>query len=345
MASDSEEEVMQDLSKEVDATQDPKATTALDALKTMSQIACDTAEYEEIAPYYPVDVSTNPSLILEASKKDEYSHFIKKIVSQCKEGSGSVDDKVARAMDLIPVGFGTEMLSILHGKVSTELDVRLSYNSKATMKKAREIVALYEAKGVARNKVLVKIAGTPEGIRAAKQLQREGIHCNITLVFSLAQVAKACDARASVISPFVGRISDLYARTKKETKEDPGVKFARDAYNYVHGNNFHPSPMVQASSFRNKDQILNLAGCDIITISPALLKELSKTPAVEVERKLLPPGNAVSPIPKMEKMGSKVLRWTIATDEIANELLCDGIRRFARDTEALEKQVREWICA
>ncbi|KAH3759011.1 transaldolase B [Pelomyxa schiedti] len=341
MASDSEEEVMGDLSKEVEATQDPKAATALDAIKSINIVGCDTAEYAAVAPLYPSDVSTNPSLILQASKQEEYSTFIKSIVDHVKAEEGTLDEKVCKAMDNIIIGFGIEMLKVLKGRVSTELDPRLSYNAKGTQKKAREIIAKYEARGIPRSRVLIKIAATPEGLRAAKQLEREGIRCNMTLVFSIYQVAKSCEVKSTVISPFVGRISDWHTSRGKDCKEDPGVAFARDAYNYVHGNNCHPTPQVQASSFRTTKQVLDLVGCDVITISPTLLRELLKMPAVEVQRKLH--HGAAAPCPKMEKVGSKQLRWHLVNDEMANDLLSDGIRRFTKDTIVLEDQVRQML--
>jgi transaldolase len=253
----------------------------------------------------------------------------------------NIDEKVKKCVDKLAVNFGCEILKIIPGRVSTELDARLSFDTEGTVKKAREIISLYEKAGVDKERILVKIASTWEGIRAAEILEKEGIHCNMTLMFSLVQAVAAAEAKATLISPFVGRILDWYkANTKqefKDPKEDPGVISVTSIYNYY--KKYGYETVIMGASFRNKGEILELAGCDYLTISPELLGQLQKS-TDKVERKLSPEAAKKLDIPEI-KVDEKSFRWLLNENAMATEKLAEGIRRFAADTVKLENELKQ----
>jgi transaldolase len=303
--------------------------TQLDQLKEYTKVVADTGDFLQIEKFKPEDSTTNPSLILKAIKSPEYSEILDEAVAAHKaEGIESV-------MDNILVTFGKRILEIIPGRVSTEVDARLSFDTRATVEKARRIIELYESKGTSKERILIKIASTWEGIEAAKELEKEGIHCNMTLLFSLAQAAACAEAKATLISPFVGRILDWYKKTEGkdfEAADDPGVKSVQNIYTYY--KKFGYSTEVMGASFRNKGEILELAGCDLLTISPTLLGELSES-SDPVLRKLEPENAADVTIEKIT-VTEKEFRWQLNEDAMATEKTAEGIRKFSADIRTLE---------
>jgi transaldolase len=311
--------------------------TALDQLKQYTTVVSDTGDFQAIAQYKPQDATTNPSLILKAVQKPEYRPLLEKVV---RESKGEALDSV---IDKLLITFGTEILKLIPGRVSTEVDARLSFNTEGSIDKGRHLISLYEAAGISRDRILIKLASTWEGIRAAEVLQREGIHCNMTLLFSLAQAVAAAEAKVQLISPFVGRIYDWYKKTAgaawDETKNgganDPGVHSVRTIYAYY--KKFGYSTEIMGASFRTISQIVELAGCDLLTISPDLLKKLSEED-FPVERKLSPElakGDAVARIAVDEAS----FRFQLNEDAMATEKLSEGIRTFAADVIKLENLI------
>ena len=301
----------------------------LEQLKQFTTVVADTGDFQSIKQYTPRDATTNPSLILKAVQKPEYKPLLEKAVRDNPSlATGDVIDRVL-------IAFGLEILKIIPGRVSTEVDAKLSFDTEATVTKGRELIALYEAAGIARERVLIKIASTWEGIRAAEILQREGIRCNMTLLFALPQAIACAEAGAQLISPFVGRIYDWY---KKQTNndfvgaEDPGVQSVKRIYEYYR--KFGYATEVMGASFRNTGQILELAGCDLLTISPDLLQALADSD-VPVERKL----KAAAPGVTLEKMGmnEKTFRFMMNEDAMATEKLAEGIRAFCADSGKLRQ--------
>ncbi|MDX1680131.1 MAG: transaldolase, partial [Akkermansiaceae bacterium] len=247
----------------------------LEQLKQFTKVVADTGDFEAMKAYQPQDATTNPSLILKAVGQDEYRHLAEKAVSELKDSSLSGKALTDATLDRILVLFGLEILKIVPGRVSTEVDARLSFDTQGTIDKARELIANYEKEGIERDRVLIKIASTWEGIKAAEQLEKEGIHCNLTLLFSLPQAIACAEAKVQLISPFVGRILDWHkAKTGEDYQgdDDPGVQSVKEVYSYY--KKFDYKTEVMGASFRNKGEILSLAGCDLLTISPDLLKEL-----------------------------------------------------------------------
>jgi len=304
--------------------------TQLDQLKKHTVVVADTGDFEAMKAYKPQDATTNPSLILAASQKAEYKSLVDKAVAEGKASSLSGAARVDSVMDRLVVLFGLEILKIVPGRVSTEVDARLSFDTQANIDKARHIIALYEKEGIARERVLIKIASTWEGIKAAEVLQKEGINCNLTLLFSLAQAVACAEGGIKLISPFVGRILDWHKKSTGKDygpTEDPGVQSVTQIYNYY--KHFGYKTEVMGASFRNKGEITELAGCDLLTISPNLLGELDAssdelTPKLNAE-------NAKSL--KIEKIGSdeKTFRWLFNEDAMATEKTAEGIRNFAKD--------------
>ena len=301
----------------------------LEQLKQFTTVVADTGDFQSIKQYTPRDATTNPSLILKAVQKPEYKPLLEKAVRD--NPSLSTGDVIDRVL----IAFGLEILKLIPGRVSTEVDAKLSFDTEATVTKGRELIALYEAAGIARERVLIKIASTWEGIRAAEILQREGIRCNMTLLFALPQAIACAEAGAQLISPFVGRIYDWY---KKQTNndfvgaEDPGVQSVKRIYEYYR--KFGYATEVMGASFRNTGQILELAGCDLLTISPDLLQALADSDA-PVERKL----KAAAPGVTLEKMGmnEKTFRFMMNEDAMATEKLAEGIRAFCADSGKLRQ--------
>src|SRR5205823_842179 len=310
----------------------------LEQLKKFTKVVADTADFESIKDFKPQDATTNPSLVYAATQKPEYAHLVEEVMADRKKSGLSGHEKIEDICDHLLVQFGTDILDIVPGRVSTETDARLSYDVEGSIKKARRLVQLYEERKIPRERVLIKIASTWEGLNAAKQLQNEGIRCNLTLLFSLPQAVRAAEAKVQLISPFVGRIYDWY---KKENKrdyhgaEDPGVQSVTEIYNYY--KKFGIPTEVMGASFRNTGQILELAGCDCLTISPELMEELSKS-TEPVERKLTSEKAKAAKIDKLE-LDEKTFRWLLNENAMATDKLADGIRKFAADVVKLEKFV------
>ncbi|MCP5492707.1 MAG: transaldolase [Chlamydiales bacterium] len=303
----------------------------LDKLAQMTTIVADTGEIEEIKRYKPTDATTNPSLIYAASQMDEYRHLVDEAVAF---GKGDI----SQIMDKIFVNFGLEILKIVPGRVSTEVDARLSFDVNGSISKGRHLIDLYEKAGIARERILIKLASTWEGVLAAKALEKEGIHCNMTLMFSLPQAIACAEAGATLISPFVGRILDWYKNAEKKDfspSEDPGVESVKTIYNYY--KRFGHDTQIMGASFRNSGEILELAGCDLLTIGPKFLKELGEAEG-DVPRKLDP---QIAKNQKLEKLDidEKSFRYLLNDDAMATEKLAEGIRKFAADIIKLEQHL------
>ena len=299
----------------------------LESLREHTTIVADTGDFESIRKYTPRDATTNPSLILKAAQMEEYSELVNKVTYEAK----NIDD----ALDKLAVFFGLEILKIVPGRVSTEVDARLSFDETATLKKARSLIARYEKNGINRERILIKIASTWEGIRAAEELEKEGIHCNLTLLFSFAQAIACAEAKVRLISPFVGRIMDWHkSKTGQEfsPSDDPGVQSVTRIYNYY--KKYDYATEVMGASFRNIGEITELAGCDLLTISPKLLDQLQETKG-EIQRKLSKASAVASPDERVT-LNESAFRWELNEDACATEKLSEGIRRFAADTEKLE---------
>jgi transaldolase len=306
----------------------------LDQLKAMTTIVADTGDMDAIRAFSPVDATTNPTLLLKAAVLPAYASLVEEAVLWGHKHHRMTSDVAER----LTIDFGVALAAIVPGRVSTEVDAGLSFDTDGTVAKARSVVAEYDRRGVGRDRVLIKIAATWEGIRAAEILQREGIDCNMTLVFSLAQAVACADAGAYLVSPFVGRILDWYTKTEGKTytpETDPGVVSVRQIYNYfkAHG----VTTIVMGASFRNKGEIEALAGCDRLTISPALLEELSEDFG-ELPRRLDPASAAAHP-PARLSLDEKTFRFLLNEDAMATEKLAEGIRTFARDLQALREVV------
>ena len=310
----------------------------LDQLKQHSVIVADTGDFESIRKYRPRDATTNPSLLLKAAQMPEYKDLVEQVISETKKESSSKSQILEIAMDKLSVAFGMEILKIVPNRVSTEVDARLSFDREASIAKAKSLIARYEKEGVSRERILIKVASSWEGISAAKQLTQEGIHCNLTLLFSFTQAVACAEAGVQLISPFVGRILDWYkkstGRNAYPATEDPGVLSVTEIYNYYKKYGYQTE--VMGASFRNKEEILELAGCDLLTISPALLEELQQN-TDKVLRKLNP--DKAASICKQSKISydEKSFRWALNENQMATEKLSEGIRLFAADNIKLEQ--------
>lgn len=309
-------------------------TTQLDSLRSMTVVVADTGDIDAIKKYQPQDATTNPSLILSASALPQYAPLIDEAIAYAKAQSVDKAQQLIDAEDKLAVNIGLEILKIVPGRISTEVDARLSYDTQATVEKARKLIALYNAAGISNDRILIKIASTWQGIRAAEILEKEGINCNLTLLFSEAQARACAEAGVYLISPFVGRILDWYkANTDKKEyapAEDPGVISVTKIYNYY--KEYGYKTVVMGASFRNVGEIIELAGCDRLTIAPALLKELQEntTPLV---RKLEYKGEVKA---KPQPLTEAEFYWQHNSDAMAVEKLAEGIRKFAVDQEKLE---------
>jgi transaldolase len=315
-------------------TETPALPNQLTQLKAFTTVVADTGDFESMRAYEPQDATTNPTLILKAVQQDAYAPLLEQAVSEVMREHPRDEDVVPKVIDHLLVLFGLEILKIVPGRVSTEIDARLSFDTESSITKAREIIRLYEAVGVPRERVLVKIASTWEGLCAARVLQAEGIRCNMTLLFSLCQAVVAAHHKAQLISPFVGRILDWYtANTGRSFSgaEDPGVQSVTQIYHYY--KHFGHPTEVMGASFRNLDEIRELAGCDLLTISPNLLEALQADHS-PLERKLDARRASHEPM-KALAFDEKAFRWEMNEDPMATEKLADGIRRFAADTETL----------
>ena len=309
-------------------------TTQLDSLRSMTVVVADTGDIDAIKKYQPQDATTNPSLILSASALPQYAPLIDEAVAYAKAQSADKAQQLIDAEDKLAVNIGLEILKIVPGRISTEVDARLSYDTQATVEKARKLIALYNAAGISNDRILIKIASTWQGIRAAEILEKEGINCNLTLLFSEAQARACAEAGVYLISPFVGRILDWYkANTDKKeyaSAEDPGVISVTKIYNYY--KEYGYKTVVMGASFRNIGEIIELAGCDRLTIAPALLKELQENSTALV-RKLDYKGEVKA---KPQPLTEAEFYWQHNSDAMAVEKLAEGIRKFAVDQEKLE---------
>jgi transaldolase len=307
----------------------------LAALRAMTDVVADTGDIEAIAEHRPVDATTNPSLLYKAAQLPQYKHLVDDAVAYGTNRSRQAADQSRLMLDRLAVNFGVEILKIIPGRVSTEVDARLSFDTEGTIARAMQLMGLYDAVGVPMERVLIKIASTWEGIRAAEVLEREGIHCNLTLMFGFPQAVACADAGVTLISPFVGRITDWYKQAEGvegfAAEEDPGVLSVTRIYNYYKRHDY--ATTVMGASFRNSDQILQLAGCDLLTIAPTLMDELEHT-AGEVPRQLDPRSAAEAGEERIGLM-EKEFRWAMNEDAMATEKLTEGIRGFTADTSRL----------
>ena len=314
------------------------SANALDQLKKFTTVVADTGDFASMKEFAPQDATTNPTLIEKATDIPAYQGLLEKAVAEGKSGTGSKEERAKGIIDRLLILFGCEILKIVPGRVSTEVDARLSFDVDATVAKARHLIAMYKNAGIEKERILIKIAATWEGAQAAKIVQNEGIQCNLTLMFSLPQAVACAEAGARLISPFVGRIYDWYKKsTGKEYvgAEDPGVKSVRQIYAYY--KKFGYPTQVMGASFRNMGQILELAGCDLLTISPNLLAEL-KASTVSVAKKLDVEAAKKDPISKLP-LDEKSFRFLLNEDAMATEKLAEGIRLFSADIVKLEKKI------
>jgi len=323
----------------IDKPETTQALSQLDQLKRLTKVVADTGDFATLKEYAPQDATTNPSLILKAAQMPGYKNLVQKAIADNRKSGATGDALLGRIMDDLLVLFGVEILKIVPGRVSTETDADLSFDSQGLIDKAHQFIALYQKQGIGHERILIKIASTWEGAQAAAVLQREGINCNMTLLFSLPQAVACAEAKATLISPFVGRILDWFkAKAGKDfpPAEDPGVLSVREIYAYY--KQFGHSTEVMGASFRNKGEILELAGCDLLTISPQLLGEL-KNSIEPVERKI----DSGIPRGKMEKLqlDEKRFRWLLNENAMATEKLAEGIRIFNADAVKLEEYIAE----
>jgi transaldolase len=310
-------------------------------LREFTTVVADTGDIESIRQYSPVDATTNPSLLYKAAQQAQYRSLVDEAVATGLAAGGPEQDRLDVALDQMAVNIGAEILAIIPGRVSTEVDARLSFDAEATVARAQKLIELYQEKGISPQRVLIKIASTWEGIRAAERLEKSGIHCNLTLLFSFAQAVACADAGVTLISPFVGRILDWYKKHEGVdgylAAEDPGVRSVTRIYNYYKKHDY--KTVVMGASFRNTDEILELAGCDLLTISPGLMSQLESIDD-ELPRKLSPE-HAIGSDESRFSPNESQFRWMHNEDAMATEKLAEGIRGFTRDTEKLEELVRE----
>lgn len=311
----------------------------LEQLKTHTKVVADTGDFASMTAYKPEDATTNPSLIYAASMDPRYNLLINDAIQYAKNRSGDKSVQLRLALDKLSVNFGLKILEIVPGRVSTEVDARLSFDTKASIAKAQELIKLYEANGISRERILIKIAATWEGINAAESLEKEGIHCNLTLLFSLAQAVRCAEANVTLISPFVGRILDWHKKDRGVSDipptEDPGVKSVKEIYNYY--KKFDYKTTVMGASFRNIGEITELVGCDALTIAPSLLKELENTEGV-LENKLDAEKSKTFDIKRIST-DEETFRWIMNEDAMATEKLAEGIRKFTEDLRKLENHI------
>ena len=323
------------------ATEEPKQETKLnqlEQLKKFTKVVADTADFESMKAFKPQDATTNPSLVLAAIQKQDYAHLLEEVLRDRKNSGLTGAKQIEDICDHLLVQFGTDILKIVPGRVSTETDARLSFDVEGSIAKARRLIGLYREKGIGPERVLIKIASTWEGFLAAEQLQKEGIRCNMTLLFSLPQAVRAAEAKVQLISPFVGRIYDWYKKANNRDykgAEDPGVQSVDEIYTYY--KKFGYPTEVMGASFRNTGQIIELAGCDLLTISPELMQELSES-TEPIERKLSPEKAKPAQIERLE-LDEKKFRYLVNDNAMATEKTAEGIRKFAADVVKLAKLV------
>jgi transaldolase len=313
--------------------------TKLEQLKEMTVVVADTGDIDAMRTYKPLDATTNPSLLLKAVELPAYAALLDHARKWASSADGSTQDVLARCCDRLAVDIGAEILSIIPGRVSSEVDARLSFDTEATIERAKRLIGLYEDKEIPRDRILIKIASTWEGIRAAEQLEKQSINCNLTLLFGFAQAAACADAGVYLISPFVGRILDWYkAKTGQDysASTDPGVLSVQRIYAYYKANGY--DTVVMGASFRNTGEIEQLAGCDRLTISPGLLNELASDDG-DLPRVLSPEGNETSDARR--SLDERSFRWQMNEDAMATEKLAEGIRNFTLDQARLESLISQ----
>ena len=312
----------------------------LEQLKKHTKVVADTGDFASIETYKPIDATTNPSLIFAASQNPKYAELIDDAIAYAKKESNDKAVQLNKAMDKLAVNFGLKILEIVPNRVSTEVDARLSFDKEGSLSKARELIALYENAGIPRERILIKLASTWEGIKAAEELEKEGIHCNLTLLFSFAQAVACAEAEVRLISPFVGRILDWHKKDRGVSEiapqEDPGVLSVKNIYNYY--KKFGYKTQVMGASFRNIGEITELTGCELLTISPALLEELENTKGI-LQPKLTPEIAMQSDVEKIS-VDEKTFRWMLNEDAMATEKLAEGIRNFTKDLLKLEELIK-----
>ncbi|KAF2070474.1 hypothetical protein CYY_008199 [Polysphondylium violaceum] len=318
---------------------------ALEKLKEFTTIVADTADFEVLSKFGSQDSTTNPSLVVAAAGNPKYKALIDNAIEYAKKNASDKKAQLSLAIDKLFVNFGVEILKIVPGRVSTEVDARLSFDTQGNIDKARELIKLYKEAGIDKERVLIKLASTWEGIQAARVLEVEGIHCNMTLLFSLVQAQACADANVTLISPFVGRITD-YFKQKDNVKDyvpsqDPGVLSVQAIYDYYKKHNYKTS--VMGASFRTKEQCIELTGCDLLTISPALLEQLQKADASLVSKKLDASHPITSTIPDKVIPDQKLFNWELNKNEMAHFKTAEGIRKFTEDLEKLEKTIEKLL--
>lgn len=314
----------------------------LDQLKQWTTVVADTGDFESMKEYQPQDATTNPSLILKAAGDERFAHLVQQAVDEVAASSIPADERVEAAIDRVLIAFGNEILKVVPGRVSTETDARLSFDVDGTVAKARTLIELYEKSGTSRDRILIKIASTWEGIRAAEILQKEGINCNLTLMFSLAQAVACAEGGIKLVSPFVGRIYDWYKKEQGRDyvgAEDPGVQSVTEIFNYY--KKFGHNTEVMGASFRNVGQITELAGSDLLTISPDLLEELQNSDA-PIEQKLDADAARSMDIQAVD-VSEKNFRWLMNEDAMATEKTAEGIRKFSADIVKLETMIKSML--
>lgn len=313
-------------------------TSKLEQLRSMTTVVADTGDIEAVARLKPVDCTTNPTIVLKALGTPIFADKVKEAIAWGRKQSGTPDAVVSAVADRLAITVGAALSELVPGRVSTEVDADLSFDTEASIAKARQIIASYKERGIERDRILIKLASTWEGIRAAEVLQKEGIDCNLTLLFSQAQAIACAEAKVFLISPFVGRILDWYKKSTGQdytAETDPGVVSVRAIYNYYKANGI--KTIVMGASFRNAGEIEALAGCDRLTISPALLDELDKDTG-KLERKLQPETFKAEPLQSLDE---KSFRWMLNEDAMATEKLSEGIRAFAKDLASLRQMVKK----
>eukprot|EP00730_Choanoeca_flexa_P018206 TRINITY_DN8844_c0_g1_i1.p1 TRINITY_DN8844_c0_g1~~TRINITY_DN8844_c0_g1_i1.p1 ORF type:complete len:348 (+),score=108.85 TRINITY_DN8844_c0_g1_i1:74-1045(+) len=317
-------------------------SNALEKLRQHTTVVADTGDFGTIAEYTPQDATTNPSLVYKAAQMKEYESVVNEAIQYAKNNSKDANEQVELAADALFVGFGCKILELIPGRVSTEVDARLSFDKEAQVAKALNLISLYKKRGISKDRILIKLSSTWEGIQAAAELEsKHGIHCNLTLLFSMAQAVACAEAGVTLISPFVGRILDWHkaAHPDKDfnADNDPGVESVTSIYNYYKKHGY--KTVVMGASFRNTGEILALTGCDLLTISPKLLGELKKDTSTDVKPRLTTESASKVNVEKIS-LDEKQFRWMLNEDQMATEKLSDGIRKFAADQEKLEQQIR-----
>jgi len=316
----------------------------LDSLKKYTTVVADTGDIEAIGKAKPQDATTNPSLLFKAAQQPQYKQFVEEALSYSKKQPGNQQAQTEAFMDKLFVNFGVEILKLIPGRVSTEVDASYSFDKDGSIGKARNFIKLYEAAGIERERVLIKLGSTWEGIKAAEQLEKEGIHTNLTLLFSFAQAVACAEAKVTLISPFVGRIYDWYKKSKGVSdiprEEDPGVASVQRIYNYYKKHGY--KTQVMGASFRKVEEIIDLAGCDLLTISPDLIATLAGKEG-ELEPKLTPKGAEATSDSKLIHLDEKTYRFEHNQDQMAVEKLSEGIRGFYSDARKLEKYAAETV--